>query len=45
MILRSLPSLDRDSFIEAPASVPAKPDEMEQILAFNRGHAKSKVQA
>jgi hypothetical protein len=30
-------SLDRDAFIEALATVPAKPAEMEQILAFNRG--------
>ena len=30
-------SLDRDAFIEAMANVPAKPEEMEQILAFNRG--------
>ena len=38
-------SLDRDAFIEALANVPAKPDEMEHILAFNRGHAQAKVQA
>ena len=38
-------SLDRDAFIEALANVPAKPDEMEQTLAFNRGHAAMKVQA
>jgi hypothetical protein len=25
------------SFIEAPANVPPKPDEMERVLAFNRG--------
>lgn len=31
-------SLDRESFIEALANVPPKPDEMERILAFNRGH-------
>jgi len=30
-------SLDRDAFIESLAHVPAKPAEMEQILAFNRG--------
>ena len=34
-----------DAFIEALANVPAKPAEMEQILAFNRGHAEMKVQA
>jgi glyoxylase-like metal-dependent hydrolase (beta-lactamase superfamily II) len=33
-------SLDRDAFIDAVANVPAKPDEMEQILAFNRGGSK-----
>jgi hydroxyacylglutathione hydrolase len=30
-------SLDRTAFIEALANVPAKPEEMQQILAFNRG--------
>lgn len=30
-------SLDRQSFIEALVNVPPKPDEMERILAFNRG--------
>ncbi len=38
-------SLARDAFIQALAHVPAKPDGMEQILAFNRGHAATKVQA
>jgi hypothetical protein len=38
-------SLDRDAFIEALADVPAKPDEMEQILAFNRGLADTQVPA
>jgi hydroxyacylglutathione hydrolase len=38
-------SLDRDAFIEALTDVPAKPVEMEQILAFNRGHASMKVHA
>ena len=38
-------SLDRDAFIESLANVPAKPAEMEQILAFNRGHADMKVHA
>ena len=37
-------SLDRDAFIEGLADVPAKPAEMEQILAFNRGHAEIKAQ-
>jgi hypothetical protein len=32
-------SLDRDAFVAALANVPAKPDEMEQILWFNRGLA------
>jgi glyoxylase-like metal-dependent hydrolase (beta-lactamase superfamily II) len=32
-------SLDREAFIEALADVPPKPDAMEQVLAFNRGHA------
>ena len=32
-------SMPRDAFIEALANVPAKPHEMEQILAFNRGQA------
>lgn len=38
-------SLDRDAFIESLANTPAKPAEMEQILAFNRGHADMKVHA
>jgi hypothetical protein len=38
-------SLDRNPFIEALADVPAKPDEMAQILAFNRGQAAMKVHA
>ena len=38
-------SLDRDAFVEAVANVPAKPAEMEQILAFNRGHTDVKVHA
>jgi glyoxylase-like metal-dependent hydrolase (beta-lactamase superfamily II) len=38
-------SLDRDAFIEALADVPARPDEMEQILAFNRGQANTQVRA
>lgn len=37
-------SLDRNAFIEGLANVPAKPAEMEQILAFNRGHAEIKAQ-
>jgi glyoxylase-like metal-dependent hydrolase (beta-lactamase superfamily II) len=31
-------SLDRQAFIDALTNVPPKPDEMERILAFNRGH-------
>jgi glyoxylase-like metal-dependent hydrolase (beta-lactamase superfamily II) len=31
-------SLSRDAFIDALSTVPPKPEEMEQILAFNRGH-------
>jgi hydroxyacylglutathione hydrolase len=38
-------SMDREAFIEALANVPAKPDEMEQILSFNRGHAQTGLQA
>lgn len=38
-------SLDRDAFIESLANTPAKPAEMEQILAFNRGHADMKAHA
>jgi hydroxyacylglutathione hydrolase len=37
-------SLDRDAFVEASANVPAKPEEMNQILAFNRGRADVNVQ-
>jgi glyoxylase-like metal-dependent hydrolase (beta-lactamase superfamily II) len=37
-------SLGRDAFIEGLADVPAKPAEMEQILAFNRGVAETKAQ-
>ena len=33
-------SLNRDAFVEAMARVPAKPEGMEQILAFNRGRSK-----
>jgi hydroxyacylglutathione hydrolase len=36
-------SLDRDAFVEALADVPARPEEMEQILAFNRGRADANV--
>ena len=32
-------TLDVDAFIEAMATVPEKPEEMEQILAFNRGRS------
>ena len=38
-------SLDRDAFVEALADVPAKPDEMEQILSFNRGHVQARARA
>jgi hydroxyacylglutathione hydrolase len=38
-------SLDRDAFVESSANVPAKPADMEQILAFNRGHADVKAHA
>jgi len=38
-------SMDRDAFIDALGDVPAKPAEMEQILAFNRGWQEMKVQA
>lgn len=31
-------SLDREAFVEALENVPPKPDEMERVLAFNRGH-------
>ena len=30
--------LDRDTFIEQLSDVPAKPADMERVLAFNRGH-------
>ena len=32
-------SKDRQAFIEALADVPPKPEQMQQILAFNRGTA------
>lgn len=32
-------SLDRDAFVEAMASVPPKPEEMDRILAINQGRA------
>jgi hypothetical protein len=38
-------SLDRDAFVEALANVPAKPAEMDEILAFNRGLAAMKDHA
>jgi len=34
-------SLDRDGFVEALATVPAKPTDMEEILAFDRGRAEA----
>jgi hypothetical protein len=44
MILRPY-SPDRAAFVEALADVPAKPDEMEQILSFNRGTTRVRTQA
>ncbi len=38
-------SMERDAFINTLGNVPAKPAEMEQILAFNRGTQEMKVQA
>lgn len=38
-------SLDREAFVAALADVPAKPADMEQILAFNRGYAETKGHA
>ena len=38
-------SLSREAFIDAMADVPAKPQEMEQILAFNRGRVETKARA
>jgi len=38
-------SLDRHSFIEALANVPPKPEEMDRILAFNRGHTSVEASA
>jgi hydroxyacylglutathione hydrolase len=38
-------SLSREAFIDAMADVPAKPPEMERILAFNRGSVETKVRA
>jgi hydroxyacylglutathione hydrolase len=37
-------SLDQAAFVEALADVPAKPDEMEQIMSFNRGTASATTQ-
>jgi len=37
----SMLSLDRDAFVAALANVPAKPADMEQILAINRGTVRS----
>jgi len=31
-------SRDKQGFVDALADVPPKPADMEQILAFNRGH-------
>ncbi len=38
-------SLGREAFVDAMADVPAKPPEMEQILAFNRGGVETKARA
>jgi hydroxyacylglutathione hydrolase len=38
-------SMSREAFIDAMADVPAKPPEMEQILAFNRGRVETKAGA
>src|SRR2546423_3112356 len=38
-------SMDRDAFIEALADVPPKPEQMQHILAFNRGNAPEHVPA
>ena len=38
-------SLDRDAFIEALSNVPAKPEDMERILAANRGLGRSETPA
>jgi len=38
-------SLSREAFIDAMADVPAKPPEMEQNLAFNRGTVETKARA
>ena len=38
-------SRDKQAFIDAVADVPPKPADMEQILAFNRGHHKVKTSA
>ena len=38
-------SLDRDAFVAALADVPAKPAEMERILASNRGSARAETKA
>jgi glyoxylase-like metal-dependent hydrolase (beta-lactamase superfamily II) len=38
-------SMDRDAFVNALADVPAKPEEMERILAANRGWAQQETPA
>jgi hydroxyacylglutathione hydrolase len=37
-------SMSRDAFIDALSNVPPKPEEMEQILAFNRGGSAAAVE-
>jgi hypothetical protein len=36
-------SLDRERFIDALSDVPPKPDDMERVLAFNRGLEEARV--
>lgn len=38
-------SLEREAFVEALVNVPPKPDEMERILAFNRGSEPAQARA
>jgi len=38
-------SLDREAFLDGMSNVPAKPDEMDEILASNSGRAGAKVEA
>jgi len=36
-------AMDREAFVGALADVPPKPDQMQEILAFNRGRASTRV--